>query len=105
MGGRKGGEGGDGRKEHGAKPCDKDKKSEEGRKSGAAINASVGIFFVSIIDASRLSERLLLSTPARSLRLPFLSALCVTPYPFPPFSLYSTFIKQVLSIYVFFLKK
>lgn len=42
----------------------------------------------SIVDASRLSERLFLSSLHGSLHVSLFSAVCVTPYPFPPFSLY-----------------
>lgn len=42
----------------------------------------------SIVDASRLSERLFLSSLPGSLHVSLFSAVCVTPYPFPPFSLY-----------------
>lgn len=48
-GGGKGGEEGDRRREHGAKPCNiHKKKSEGGGISGAVIDASNGIFFVSL---------------------------------------------------------
>lgn len=45
---RKGVEEGEERREHGAKPCNKDKKSEGGGISGAVIDASIGVFFVSL---------------------------------------------------------
>lgn len=47
-GGGKGGEEGNRRREHGAKPCNKDENSEGGGISGAVIDASIGIFFVSL---------------------------------------------------------
>lgn len=41
----------------------------------------------SIVDTSRLSEPLLSSLP-HSLHVSLLSGICVTPYPFTPFSSY-----------------